>query len=126
MKELITDFKNFSTKKKLAIGVVSVVLLILVINQSSVLFGSDPPSSIAETKCKHLVKYWDGYKWDTDSGKEMKLTDFSETKELHRTSSLLVCVSRATNEGYRVRDYWDLQLEENEEGKLLYSIERLP
>ena len=119
MKELITDFKNLSAKKKLAIGVVSFVILILVLN----MFRSSFPSSIAEAECKHLVKYWEIH---TIGEQELKLTDFSETEEMHRTSSLLVCVSRATREVSGMRDYWDLRLEENEEGKLWYSIKPVP
>jgi hypothetical protein len=51
MMKLITNLKNLSTKKKLAIGVVSVVLLIWVVNQSSVWFGwgGDLPTTSSTT-----------------------------------------------------------------------------
>ena len=71
------------------------------------------PSSIAEAECEALVQYWDGRKWKNGFGMEMKLTDFTNLKELKRSSTELVCVASAKMENGGRSD-WELYVKDNE------------
>ena len=98
MMKLITDLKNLSKKKKLAIGVVSVVLLIWVINQSSVWFGGGGVLPISEVTCEMLSDNWDGEKLENSFGAENEIFKISDPVEVSRDEKELVCRGKGKTE----------------------------
>ena len=70
------------------------------------------PNSIAEAECANLVDYYEGRTSKNAFGMEIKITKFTDLKEVKRSSSELRCVATGKMENGGMIE-WELYYEES-------------